>query len=59
VKITDTYGNVVFATRSEGGQAVWDGHNFDGRKVAAGIYLVFVTNNDGSEKLATKILVMR
>ncbi len=59
VKITDTYGNVVFATRSEGGQAVWDGHNFDGRKVAAGIYLVFVTNHDGSEKLATKILVMR
>ena len=59
VKITDTYGNVVFATRSEGGQAIWDGHNFDGRKVAAGIYLVFVTNNDGSQKLATKILVMR
>ncbi len=59
VKITDTYGNIVFETRSEGGQAIWDGNNFDGRKSAAGIYLVFVTNSDGSEKLVTKILLMR
>ncbi len=59
VKITDTYGNVVFATRSEGGQAIWDGYSFDGRKAAQGIYLVFVTNNDGSETLVTKILLMR
>jgi len=59
VKITDTYGNIVFGTRSEGGQAIWDGNSFNGSRAAAGIYLVFVTNNDGSETLVTKILVVR
>ncbi len=59
VKITDTYGNIVFGTRSEGGTAIWDGKNYNGNTAATGIYLVFVTNNDGSEKLVTKILVVK
>jgi hypothetical protein len=59
VKITDTYGNLVYETRSEGSQAIWDGYNFDGRRAATGIYLVFVTNDDGSETMVTKILVVR
>jgi ligand-binding sensor domain-containing protein len=56
VKITDSYGNLVFETRSEGGQAIWDGYNFDGRRAATGVYLVFATDSDGSEKAVTKIL---
>ena len=59
VKITDSYGNLVFETKAEGGQAVWDGKNFDGRRVATGVYVVFITNDDGSETMATKILVIR
>ncbi|PLW94843.1 MAG: hypothetical protein C0591_11920, partial [Marinilabiliales bacterium] len=59
VKITDTYGNVVFGTLSEGGTAIWDGNSYNGSRAATGIYLVFVTNNDGSEKLVTKILVVK
>ena len=59
MKITDTYGNIVFETSSEGGQAIWDGNSFNGSRAAAGIYLVFVTNSDGSETLVTKILVVR
>lgn len=59
VKITDSYGNIVYETTSEGSQAVWDGYNFDGRRAATGVYLVFVTNDDGSEKMVTKILVVR
>lgn len=59
VKITDTYGNVVFGTLSEGGTAIWDGNSYNGSKAATGIYLVFVTNSDGSEKLVTKILVVK
>lgn len=56
VKITDSYGNLVYETRSEGGQAVWDGRDFNGKRAATGVYLVFVTNADGSQKVATKIL---
>jgi len=59
VKITDSYGNLAYQTKSEGAQAIWDGYNFDGKKAATGVYLVFVSNDDGSEKLVTKILLIR
>lgn len=59
VKITDSYGNLVYQTKSEGGQAVWDGNNFNGQRVATGIYMVFAVTTDKSEKVVTKILVVR
>lgn len=59
VKFTDISGNVVYQTRAEGGQAVWDGHTLNGRKVKPGIYLVFVSDSEGFETLATKILLMQ
>ncbi len=58
VKITDSYGNLVFETKAEGGQAVWDGYTFHHVHVSTGVYLVFVTNNDGTESMVTKILVV-
>ena len=59
VKITDSYGNLAYQTVSEGGQAVWDGYNFDGHRAATGVYFVFATTDDGSEKVVTKILMIR
>jgi hypothetical protein len=59
IKITDSYGNLVYETISEGGQAVWNGKNFDGRDVATGMYMVFAFTEDKSEKVVTKILVIR
>lgn len=56
VKFTDVNGSLVFATKAEGSQAIWHGRNFDGRKVKTGVYLVFVTNEDGSKTMVTKIL---
>lgn len=56
VKITDITGTIIYETRAEGGQAIWNGHNFDGRKARTGVYLVFITNDDGSESMVTKIL---
>lgn len=58
VKITDVNGQVVYETRAEGGQAIWDGRNFEGRKANTGVYMVFITDSDGSEKLVTKILFL-
>ena len=58
VKITDISGNVVFETTSLGGQAIWSGTTFDGRKVSTGIYLVFSTNDDGSQTFVTKLLFL-
>lgn len=56
VKISDIIGNVVYQTKSEGGQATWNGRNFSGERVKTGVYLVFCTNDDGSKKFVTKIL---
>jgi len=56
VKITDINGNLVYETRAEGGQAVWNGYDFDGDRARSGVYLVFISNDDGSETMVTKIL---
>jgi ligand-binding sensor domain-containing protein len=58
VKIADVRGNVVFKTTALGGQAIWDGNNFQGERAASGVYIVFISNEDGSEKAVTKILLI-
>lgn len=56
VKITDISGTLIYATRAEGGQAIWNGRNFDGKRARSGVYLVFISNDDGSDTMVTKIL---
>ncbi len=56
VKITDASGNLVASTTSLGGQAVWDGKTLSGERVATGVYYVFLVTEDGSDKIATKLL---
>jgi hypothetical protein len=58
VRITDITGNLIYSTRAEGGQAIWDGKNFDGRKAKTGVYLVFAASDDAKEKIVTKILII-
>ncbi len=59
VKVTDIAGNIVFETTSQGGQAIWNGNNFKGERSATGVYLVFCTNEDGSETSVGKILFIK
>jgi len=58
VKITDVSGRLIYATKALGGQAIWDGKNFDGRKAQTGVYLVYLTNPDGSKTETTKIFMV-
>lgn len=58
VKITDVAGNLVYSVEAEGGQVLWNGYNFDGKKVTTGVYLVFISNSDGSATEVTKIMVL-
>lgn len=58
VRITTVDGSFVTQLRAEGGQAVWDCTTVDGNKVKPGVYLVFVSTDKGTERYATKILVM-
>ncbi len=59
VKITDIAGNIVYETSTLGGQVVWDGKNFSGRRVATGIYIIFCTNDDGTKTFITKLLFLK
>jgi len=56
VKITDIAGNIVYETTSEGGQAIWNGKKYDGKRPSTGVYLVFCVNEDASQTVVTKIL---
>jgi hypothetical protein len=59
VKITDVSGNLVHETKAVGGQATWNGLRYDGRRPQTGVYLVFLTNRDGTEAMVTKFLFIR
>ncbi len=59
VKITDVTGALVYETTANGGEATWNGKNFSGREANSGVYLVFITNSDGSQTAMTKILIVR
>lgn len=56
VKITDISGRLVYETRALGGQAVWDGHDYMGRRAQTGVYLVYSTNRAGNQTMVSKIL---
>lgn len=56
VKITDITGSIVFETKAEGGQAIWNGKDFNGDKVHTGVYMIFSTNEDGSQTNVSKVL---
>lgn len=58
VRITDMAGRTIYQTIALGGQAVWDGNGYDGKRAATGVYMVYASNEDGSETAVSKILVI-
>jgi ligand-binding sensor domain-containing protein len=58
VKIAELNGTLVYQTRALGGQAIWDGKNYRGQKIASGVYLVIVRDDTGKEKMMTKIVIV-
>ena len=59
VKITDVSGSLIYTTKADGGQAIWYGTNMSGRRASTGVYMVFITDDLGEEKMVTKILFIK
>ncbi len=61
IKITDAMGQLIYETQALGGQAIWDGKDYNGRRAASGVYLVFsarTSNLNQSDAVVAKILIM-
>ena len=59
IKITDIEGNLVYETTSEGGTIEWDTTAFGKHKVASGVYMVFISAQDGIETKVKKVMIIR
>lgn len=64
VKILDASGNLVYETNViegqelQGGKVVWNKRNLAGNKVASGVYIVLLSNDDASKTTTTKIAIV-
>ena len=59
IKISDIEGNLVYETTSEGGTIEWDTRAFGKYKVASGVYMVFISAEDGVETKVKKVMIIR
>ncbi len=61
VKITDVAGNLVYEGQALGGQAVWNGRDYRGRRAASGVYLIFATSSetfDSPDAVIAKVVIL-
>ncbi|GAB4376458.1 MAG: two-component regulator propeller domain-containing protein [Salibacteraceae bacterium] len=57
VRICDPAGRLVFETKSNGGQAIWDGRTTFGERVSQGVYTIYITSETGAEVGYSKVLL--
>lgn len=58
VKITDMSGNLMWSSKSQGGQIEWDMKSFSGTKAASGVYLIYCSTASGDKSATTKLLIV-
>ncbi len=59
VRITELDGRLVHQMRSAGGQAVWNGKNYKGERVSSGVYLVYISDELNTQRVAAKIFFIK
>ena len=59
MKITDISGTLIYETTALGGQAIWNGLDYNGRKAASGVYLVMISDLDSLETKVFKLMIVR
>lgn len=56
VKVTELDGRLIYQTRALGGQAIWDGRDYNGRKRSSGVYLVLASDDGKTVSNSTRIV---
>ena len=59
VKITELNGRLIYQGRALGGQFIWNGLDLNGKKVATGVYPVWISNDGRTEQAVTKIVFIQ
>lgn len=59
VRITDVSGQLIYRTKALGGQAVWNGTDYTGRRPQTGVFLVFASNSLGTETYVGKMVFIK
>lgn len=59
VKIADITGSLVYETITEGGTIEWDTTAFGKYKVASGVYMIFISTENGDETKVKKVMIVR
>lgn len=59
VKITDISGGLVHEVVAEGGTIEWDTSAFSKYRVASGVYMIFISTQDGMETKVKKVMIIR
>ncbi|PVY44017.1 putative secreted protein (Por secretion system target) [Pontibacter virosus] len=58
VRITDINGTLVHKARATGGTLTWDARGYNGKRIKAGVYLVFAADREARQTCITKIAVL-
>ena len=58
-KITDSAGNLVWQGYAYGGQLIWNGKDFYGKRPTTGVYFVMASNKTGKERKVAKFLFVQ
>lgn len=58
IKVTDISGRLVWQSYANGGTAIWNVRDYNGRRAATGMYLVIAVSRDASESIVGKIAVI-
>jgi sugar lactone lactonase YvrE len=58
VKITSVSGLLVRELTAQGGQALWDGKDIRGKQVQSGVYLIFVSTDEGNSPNIAKLTIL-
>jgi len=58
-KITDARGNLVWQGYAYGGQLIWNGKDFYGKRPATGVYFVMASGKNGKERKVAKFLFIQ